>query len=214
MAPDTPNAFDAAKKIADALTGLPPEEQARALRWAAESVGVSFERSSPTRGTGPAPATPSAPTQPAPPQHDRSKDIKSFVQEKQPKSDNQYAAVVAYYYKFEAPEDSRADHITAKMLEDSTRLVDWKRLAAPRVTLSNATAQGYLDRAGRGEYKLNTVGENLVAMTLPGGGEGDAPSIKRRRRRAAGKAKATKKARSKNSKSKTRSTKKAARKTR
>jgi hypothetical protein len=39
----------------------------------------------------------------------------------------------------------------------------------PVVTLNNAVALGYFDRAGRGAFKLNAVGENLVAMTLPGG---------------------------------------------
>jgi hypothetical protein len=36
--------------------------------------------------------------------------------------------------------------------------------------LNNAKNQGYLNPAARGEYAINTVGENLVAMTLPGGG--------------------------------------------
>jgi hypothetical protein len=36
---------------------------------------------------------------------------------------------------------------------------------------NNALNQGYFDRAERGEFKLNAVGENLVAMALPGTGE-------------------------------------------
>jgi len=50
--------------------------------------------------------------------------------------------------------------------------------------LNNAVALGYLDRAGRGEFKLNAVGENLVAMTLPGSGA-DANGGKPRRSRRA-----------------------------
>ena len=35
-------------------------------------------------------------------------------------------------------------------------------------TLNNAKAQGYLDAAERGTFRINTVGENLVAMTFTG----------------------------------------------
>jgi hypothetical protein len=37
---------------------------------------------------------------------------------------------------------------------------------------------GYLDSGSPGEFVVNSVGENLVAMTLPGGT--DTPSPKRR----------------------------------
>lgn len=166
--------FDAAKSIVQTLGGMKmKQEQERALRYAAEELGIALA----APGV-PAPHSPQhpptlqsagggAPASPA----DRPKDIKSFKEEKQPKSDNQYAAVVAYYYRFEAPEGQRKDTINAEALQESTRQSGWKRLAAPRMTLSNAMAVGYLDRADRGEYKINTVGENLVAMTLPGGAD-------------------------------------------
>ena len=35
------------------------------------------------------------------------------------------------------------------------------------MTLTNAKNAGYLDAAGSGKFKLSTVGENLVAITLP-----------------------------------------------
>lgn len=35
------------------------------------------------------------------------------------------------------------------------------------MTLTNAKNAGYLDAAGDGKYKLSSVGENLVAITLP-----------------------------------------------
>jgi hypothetical protein len=60
------------------------------------------------------------------------------------------------------------------------------------MTLTNAKNAGYLDSAGHGAYKINTVGENLVAVTLPGeGSERDAKS------RAAKKKKPSKKHKSK-----------------
>lgn len=36
------------------------------------------------------------------------------------------------------------------------------------MTLTNAKNAGYLDGAGAGKFKLSSVGENLVAITLPG----------------------------------------------
>ena len=38
------------------------------------------------------------------------------------------------------------------------------------MTLTNAKNAGYLDAAGNGKFKLSSVGENLVAITLPGNG--------------------------------------------
>ena len=36
---------------------------------------------------------------------------------------------------------------------------------------NNAKGAGYLDCTSRGEFTINSVGENLVAMTLPGGAD-------------------------------------------
>ena len=112
----------------------------------------------------------------------RARDIKFFVDEKKPKSDIQFAAVVAYFYSFEAPQTNRKETITADELQEAARLAGWKRFDRPAVPLNNAINQGYLDRAGRGEFWLNAVGENLVAMALPGTG-GDATSNTTRRPR-------------------------------
>lgn len=95
-------------------------------------------------------------------------DIKQFTASKAPKSDQQFAAVVAYFYRFVASEAERKDAITAEDLKDAARKVGRKR--PHRVTLNNAKNAGYLDAAERGNFKINTVGENLVAVTLPGNG--------------------------------------------
>jgi hypothetical protein len=108
------------------------------------------------------------PQQPVRKPTERAPDIKSFIATKNPKSDVQYAAVVAYYYRFEAQESDRKESITSEVLQQSTRLAGRKRLEKPIMTLNNAKNLGYLDSAARGEFRINTVGENLVAMTLPG----------------------------------------------
>lgn len=98
------------------------------------------------------------------------------------KSDNQFAAAVAYYYKFEAPEASRKDTITAEDLVEACRMVQRKRPSSPAQVLINTLAQGLLDKSERGQYRLNSVGENLVAMVLPGqdgGGSGTKRTAKK-----------------------------------
>ena len=82
----------------------------------------------------------------------------------------QFAATVAYFFAFEAPEAEQKKSITAADLMDACRKVGRDRLQNPGQTLRNACHNGLLDKAeDRGAYKINTVGENLVAVTLPSG---------------------------------------------
>lgn len=94
--------------------------------------------------------------------------IRTFYQEKNPQSDTHFAAVVAYYYRFLAPE--RKDSISREELQEATRLVNRERLHDPTKTMNNAASAGLLDNNGRGLYGINTVGENLVAVVLPNSG--------------------------------------------
>lgn len=184
--------FDIAKGIFDQLKDLPVERQQRVLRWIAEGLGVLPVGSSVTPASPAvaidASAAPSRPTGPAL----GPTDIKSFIAAKSPKSDQQFAAAVAYFYRFEAPPAERRDTISGDILQEAARLAGRRRLANPRVTLNNAKAAGYLDGASPGEFSINSVGENLVAMTLPGSIEA---SVKKQKpTRAARKAKPKKKA--------------------
>jgi hypothetical protein len=95
-------------------------------------------------------------------------DVKTFVAAKKPKSDQQFATVIAYYYRFESAPESKKDSINRDVLIEAVRLVGWKRMPDPNKTLNNAKAAGYLDSNTPGEFTVNSVGENLVAMTLPG----------------------------------------------
>jgi hypothetical protein len=98
------------------------------------------------------------------------------------KSDIQFATVAAYYYRFEAPLSDRKETIDADDLKNAARLANWRRFSKPYVPLNNARMQGYLDRAGGGAFRINAVGENLVAMTLPGtAAVGKAPRPTRKR---------------------------------
>lgn len=104
--------------------------------------------------------------------------IPRVIAAKAPKSDQQFAAAVAYFYRFEAPPAQKRDSINGEVLQEAARLAGRKRLANPRVTLNNAKGAGYLDSSSPGDFTINSVGENLVAMTLPGGA--DAPATRKR----------------------------------
>jgi hypothetical protein len=189
--PDAKNEFDVAKNVSDLLGGLKKEQQQRVLRWVAESLDLDelktadhhLRHEAPSIGrTNPAAA--GSDPKPSRPEHGPATDIKSFVASKNPKSDVQYAAVVAYFYRFEAPEAHRKDTITSEILQESTRLTGRKRLDKPSTTINNAKNLGYLDSPSRGEFRINTVGENLVAMTLPGQEGRSSPAPARAGRKA------------------------------
>lgn len=167
--------FLSAEEIKGILQGRDKAEQERIVRWVAESLGLA-----PALGAiGGQPGAPPHPEQPladgghrvsAGLPSERKRDIKAFVEEKNPKSDIQFAAVVAYFYRFEAPEPDRKEAITSTDLQEAARLAGRPRFRKPSVPLNNAVRQGYLDRAERGSCSVNAVGENLVAMTLPSTG--------------------------------------------
>lgn len=50
---------------------------------------------------------------------------------KNPRTDSQFAATVAYFYRFEAPENEREDTITKDILQESCRKVGRERFANP-----------------------------------------------------------------------------------
>lgn len=162
--------LEAARTVRDALHGFTSEEQKKILRWAAESLGINSVSSSPpapsrTQQAPPTPPQPEAMKLPGP---NATKNIKSFVDEKQPQTDIQLATTIAYFYRFEAPEAERKEEIDATFLRDACRLAGRPgQLKKPLATLNNAQAKGLLDRGDRGRFSINSVGENLVGMTLP-----------------------------------------------
>jgi hypothetical protein len=173
----TPDEFDALRTIVKTLEAFGADDQNRILRWAAEKLGLS----QPQRQTAPAADLGSPGIPPALPEvpPGGTTDIKSFVAQKKPKNDSQFAAVVAYYHRFEAPQ--KKDSITQVDLLDACRMANYPRPPAPGQTLRNAVNAGLLDRAERGAFSVNSVGENLVAVTLPGDGTGSSNSAPKQR---------------------------------
>jgi hypothetical protein len=180
--------LEAVRLVVTALTGFSPDEQHRIIRWAREKLGLVTEANvlqdaGSLHIPGPAVAAksaePSDPTKSTP----AIKDIKSFVDAKNPKNDIQFAATVAYFYGFEAPTEQRKSEIDAEILQDACRLAGRNRFSRPLITLNNAKKQGLLDSgSGPGQFVINTVGENLVAMTLPSGPSESSKPVRRKKK--------------------------------
>lgn len=164
--------LEAVRTVVDAVQSFGAEDQQRIFRWTAEKLGLPqpFATAGPTTGRGPATSSPAIPpSHPSAnvPAGSAAQDIKSFVATKNPRTDIQFAATVAYFYRFQAPEGEKKVSITKDDLIDACRKVDRPRPAKPYLTLNNAFQAGLLDRVEKGAFSINSVGENLVAMTLP-----------------------------------------------
>lgn len=166
-AAETKSPLDAAQKIVAELQGMTSENQTLALQFAMQTLRLTPPSPHPTPAPAPAhthaPYIPVAAASPGQPT-----DIKSFTAAKAPQSDQQFAAVVAYYYQFEAKPSERKDVIDVETMKEATRLAGREHPPKWSTTLNNAKNAGYLTAVGRGSFKLSSVGENLVAITLPG----------------------------------------------
>lgn len=184
--------FDAAKAIVDVLHKLDKTSQTLAMRFAAETLGLQamLQLQRP-----PSPASQSLPasTPPGGGGATHSTDIKQFTAVKAPKSDQQFAAVVAYFYRFEAPESEQKESIDGETLTEAARLAGRRRPRKAIFTLNNAKNSGYLDAVGSGKFRINSVGENLVAMALPGTDSGVSTEKRKPRKKKPHKRNPTKK---------------------
>ncbi|MDD5652455.1 MAG: hypothetical protein PHX98_03620 [Candidatus Moranbacteria bacterium] len=95
------------------------------------------------------------------------KDIRSFLKEKDPKNLLEAAAVIAFHLQYvETEAVNRREAIDTNILMDELRKGNYKLPKAPNQVLIDAKKAGYFDSAGPGQYKLNSVGYNLVKFAL------------------------------------------------
>ena len=169
--------LEAVRLVAEALKGFDAADQERIIRWAREKLGLpqgaAIVAPSVVSAIAAAEGTVTGPAQIGGAQ---GQDIRTFIASKNPQTDNHFAAAVAYYYRFVAQGEQHKEAISADDLQNATRMVNRGRFKRPDQTLVNAHNAGLLDKAGRGAYSINTVGENLVAMALPGGTASATPS--------------------------------------
>lgn len=153
--------LDAMRVIAEALENFNLEEQSRILRWVLEKKGL-------TALIAGQPTVQSQQVASISKVGESYSDIKSFVQEKNPQNDIHFAVAVAYFYRFQAGQSERKEDIGSDDLQEACRLSQRDRLVNPNKTLNNALRAGFLNKGStKGFFNINTVGENLVAMSLP-----------------------------------------------
>ena len=95
-------------------------------------------------------------------------DIRTFAGLKSPKTLNEKVAVVAFFLAQVASPAERRDFITSEDIKPYFIQAGFELpTALINMSLTNAKNAGYLNALERGQYKLNSVGHNLVAHKLP-----------------------------------------------
>lgn len=158
--------IEAIKAVLAALAPLSEKARASVLDYVTRRLELKSP-AAPALRAGAAPPAAAAPaTGSAGPQ---ALHIKDFKEQKRPRSANEMAAVVAYYLAIVASQDQRKQTINQKDIETYFKIASFPLPQQLRVTLPNAKNAGYFDLVGDGEYKLNAVGHNLVAHSMPRG---------------------------------------------
>lgn len=150
-----------------ALESVDDASRITVVRAACEHLGISGPTTDSQQGGTPIDpeVTPVAPLQQRSPEV--ATDIRSLRTQKSPKTDHEMVCIVAYYLDSLAPPNERKKNIGRADVEKYFKQAGHKLPKRLDQVLVNAKSAGYLDSAGRGKYKLNPVGHNLVVHTLP-----------------------------------------------
>jgi hypothetical protein len=160
--------LEAIKAVNGALEPFEAEARLRILQYATQHLGIPTVAATSTVAVTPEHAERSHAGIPSPVSSPpKVIDIRTLRDEKQPKTDIHMTAVVAYYLAELAPDGGRKDTITASDISKYFKQAGHPLPKQPRFTLQNARNAGYFDSAGSGAFKLNAVGYNLVAHSLP-----------------------------------------------
>lgn len=156
-------------EIIAALTDLDEPTRAIAVKAACEHLNINIG-SSTTQVTAQTPVISTTPEvqAPSPGSIQTTKDIRTFRAEKNPSNGVEMACLVAYYLENLANEAERMSDINKKDLEKYFKHASFPLPRVVGQTLVDAKSAGYMDSSStRGRYKLNPVGHNLVAHSLP-----------------------------------------------
>ena len=115
--------------------------------------------------------------------------IRSLKEQKRPASAIEMVCVVAYFLQYQAPTQERKNDINAADVKKYFVQGDFPLPRRSDQLLVDAKAAGYFDSAARGVYRLNAVGYNLVAHTLPRNRQQTGATSSRLRKRSATKSK-------------------------
>ena len=161
-------------EIISALSDLDEPTRAIAVKAACEHLGINSGMVGTTASTGQVTQSNASSTginqQPPPPLQPSTRvtDIRSLKEEKDPSNGIEMACIVAYYLENFAPEGESSPDVNKNDLEKYFKQAGFPLPKAVSQTLVDAKAAGYMDSGStRGRYKLNPVGYNLVAHSLP-----------------------------------------------
>ena len=161
--------LEAIKTLQETLYPLKSEVRTRVLDYVFRVLGIAL----PANGQVPIPNTADLGLAPAllSPQtvtrRDGPQDILTLKEQKQPSSGTQMIALMAYYLMHLAPENERKETISADDIQKYFVQAKYPMPGSKSQALVHAKNAGYLDPSERGEYRLNSVGYNLVAHKLP-----------------------------------------------
>ena len=177
------NELKAIETITDVLRPLDKTAQQHVLEYAMQHLGLQVEHADQSRTTSQV-SREAQMEELTPRQQQQVVDIRSLRDQKQPSTDNEMAAIVAYYLRELAAEENRKDTIATKDIITYFNQAGHPLPRRPDLTLPNAKSAGYFESAGHGKYKLNPVGYNLVAYGLPRAkGESPTRPIRRKAKR-------------------------------
>jgi len=161
-------------EIISALVALDEKSRPTAIAAACAHLGIESSPHLSSAPQGPSPSIPQVPAAPSPsvpqvvsPAAHTAKDIRSLKDEKQPENAREMACIVAYYLQNYARQDERKDAIAANDIVKYFKQAHFPLPKQPGQLLIDSRHSGYFDPAERGTYRLNAVGYNLVAHTLP-----------------------------------------------
>ena len=159
--------IDAIKSVLSALSPLSEKARISVLDYVSKRLSLPASRTFPISPLSPAAEQRSVADKPTgvyqPEVH-----ILELKEQKNPRSANEMAALVAYYLGNVAPQAQQKSTINQNDIETYFKIGKYPLPKSVRMTLINAKTSGYLDSVSDGEYKLNAVGYNLVEHNLPG----------------------------------------------
>ena len=155
-------------ELVNALKDVEDSSKIIAIKAACEHLNISLGEGIIEQGTPQGQPDIRQPQVTPPPSSQRSvMDLKTLKEEKNPSSAVEMACVVAYYLENHAPNNERKVEMTKNDIVKYFKQARFRLPKVPKQLLISAAGAGYLDSVGRGTYKLNPVGYNLVALTLP-----------------------------------------------
>ena len=158
-------------RIVEALESLDEKSRSTALSAVCAHLGITTPNTPVATGSNRLPLQSelqaSKPALTAQKSHKAVVDIRTLKADKQPTSTSQMACLVAFYLQEHAPEHERSNTVTTQDLEKYFKQAGFKLPKKMQQVLIDAKRAGYFDSTGRGEYRLNAVGYNLVAHSLP-----------------------------------------------